>query len=106
MLNLDFSEEQIMLRDMVRGVCAQFAPLAKVRDLEDDADGVARDLWAQLGELGVQHGADPVGVVARSDALQVGCQPKEGASYKEADDGQGDRAPSHGRHRVSSLGAM
>ena len=53
MLNLDFSEEQNMLRDMVRGVCAQLSPLEKVRELEDDADGIARDLWAQLGELGI-----------------------------------------------------
>ena len=42
-----------MLRDMVRGVCAQLSPLEKVRELEDDADGIARDLWAQLGELGI-----------------------------------------------------
>jgi alkylation response protein AidB-like acyl-CoA dehydrogenase len=53
MLNLDFSEEQDMLRDMVRGVCAQLSPLEKVRELEDDADGVARELWEQLGELGI-----------------------------------------------------
>ena len=53
MLNLDFSEEQDMLRDMVRGVCAQLSPLEKVREMEDDPDGVARELWEQLGELGV-----------------------------------------------------
>jgi alkylation response protein AidB-like acyl-CoA dehydrogenase len=53
MLNLDFSEEQDMLRDMVRGVCTQHSPLEKVRELEDDPDGIARELWAQLGELGV-----------------------------------------------------
>lgn len=53
MLNLDFTEEQDMLRDMVRGVCAQHAPLETVRALEDDPDGVARDLWTQFGELGI-----------------------------------------------------
>ena len=53
MLNLDFTEEQDMLREMVRGLCSQLAPLEVVRELEDDPDGVARDLWAQLGELGV-----------------------------------------------------
>ncbi|MDW3217803.1 MAG: acyl-CoA dehydrogenase family protein [Acidimicrobiales bacterium] len=53
MLNLDFTEEQDMLRDMVRGVCQQAAPLEKVRELEDDPDGVARELWQQFGELGV-----------------------------------------------------
>jgi alkylation response protein AidB-like acyl-CoA dehydrogenase len=53
MLNLDFSEEQEMLRDMVRGICAQLSPFEKVRELEDDADGIARELWEQLGELGI-----------------------------------------------------
>lgn len=53
MLNLDFSEEQDMLRDMVRGVCTQLSPLEKVRELEDDPDGIARELWEQLGELGI-----------------------------------------------------
>ncbi len=53
MLDLDFTEEQDMLRDMVRGLCADLSPLETVRALEDDPDGIARDLWAQLGELGV-----------------------------------------------------
>lgn len=53
MLNLDFTDEQDMLRDMVRGVCQQLAPLEKVRELEDDPDGVARELWDQFGELGI-----------------------------------------------------
>ncbi len=53
MLDLDFTEEQDMLREMVRGVCAQLAPLEVVRELEDDPDGVARDLWARFGELGI-----------------------------------------------------
>ncbi len=53
MLDLDFSQEQDMLRDMVRGICSDLSPLEKVRDLEDDPDGIARELWAQLGELGV-----------------------------------------------------
>ena len=53
MLDLDFTEEQDMLRDMVRGVCSQHAPLTTVRELEDDPDGIARALWAQLAELGI-----------------------------------------------------
>ena len=53
MLDLDFTEEQEMLRDMVRGVCAQLSPIDTVREFEDDADGVARELWQQLGELGI-----------------------------------------------------
>ena len=53
MLDLDFTEEQEMLRGMVRGVCAQLSPIDTVRELEDDATGVARELWEQFGELGI-----------------------------------------------------
>lgn len=53
MLDLDFTEEQEMLRELVRGLCAQFSPIDTVRELEDDPDGIARELWAQFGELGL-----------------------------------------------------
>ena len=53
MLDLDFTQEQDMLRDMVRGLCTELSPLERVRELEDDPDGIARDLWQRLGELGV-----------------------------------------------------
>lgn len=53
MLDLDFTPEQDMLREMVRGLCAQYCPNEEVRRLEDDPDGIARDLWSQLGELGL-----------------------------------------------------
>ena len=53
MLNLDFTEEQDMLRDMVRGLCSELTPLERVRELEDDPDGIARDLWERFGELGL-----------------------------------------------------
>ncbi len=52
-MDLDFSEEQDLLRDMVRGVCAELAPLAVVRALEDDPTGYPLDFWKKLGELGV-----------------------------------------------------
>jgi len=51
MLNLDFTSEQDMLRDMVRGLLAQHSPLEKVRELEDDPVGYSTELWAQLAEL-------------------------------------------------------
>lgn len=53
MLDLEFTEEQEMLRAMVRGLCAELSPLSRVRELEDDPDGVARDLWERFGELGL-----------------------------------------------------
>ena len=53
MLDLDFTQEQDMLREMVRGLCGELSPLERVRELEDDPDGIARDLWARFGELGL-----------------------------------------------------
>ncbi len=53
MLDLDFTHEQDMLRDMVRGLCGEMSPLERVRELEDDPDGIARDLWERFGELGL-----------------------------------------------------
>jgi len=50
-MNLDFSEEQEMLRDMVRGMCAEYSPVDVVRKLEDDPMGYSKDFWKQLAEL-------------------------------------------------------
>jgi alkylation response protein AidB-like acyl-CoA dehydrogenase len=50
-MDLDFSEEQQMLREMVRGVCNEYAPIEVVREMEDDAKGYPEQLWKQLGEL-------------------------------------------------------
>ena len=53
MLDLDFTQEQEMLRDMVRGLCTELSPLERVRELEDDPDGIHRELWQRFGELGL-----------------------------------------------------
>ncbi len=50
-MDLDFSEEQEMLRDMVRGMCAEYSPVDVVRKLEDDPSGYSADFWKQLAEL-------------------------------------------------------
>ncbi|HEY5012069.1 MAG TPA: acyl-CoA dehydrogenase family protein, partial [Acidimicrobiia bacterium] len=50
-MDLDRTEEQEMLREMVRGVCSSYAPLETVRALEDDPIGYPLELWKQLGEL-------------------------------------------------------
>jgi alkylation response protein AidB-like acyl-CoA dehydrogenase len=52
-MNLDFSEEQQVLRDTVRKLCAEYSPISVVRAMEDDPKGVPDALWKQLGELGV-----------------------------------------------------
>ena len=50
-MDLDRTEEQEMLRELVRGVCNSYAPLSVVRALEDDPVGYPTELWKQLGSL-------------------------------------------------------
>lgn len=50
-MNLDFSEEQEMLRDMVRTLCAEHATVELVRAMEDDPTGYPSEFWKQLGEV-------------------------------------------------------
>jgi alkylation response protein AidB-like acyl-CoA dehydrogenase len=50
-LDLAFNAEQEMLRETVRGVCANASPLSIVRELEDDAIGYSPELWKQLAHL-------------------------------------------------------
>ena len=52
-MDLDFSEEQELLRDMVRGMLASYAPIDVVRACEDDPRGYPPELWKQLAELGL-----------------------------------------------------
>ena len=51
LMDLEFTEEQEMLREMVRGVCSSYAPLETVRAVEDDPVGYPLELWKQLGAL-------------------------------------------------------
>jgi alkylation response protein AidB-like acyl-CoA dehydrogenase len=50
-MELDFSPEQDMLREMVRGVCNAYAPLETVRALEDTPRGYPEELWKQLASV-------------------------------------------------------
>ena len=52
-MDLDFTDEHEMLREMVRGVCEQVSPIESVRALEDDPKGYADDFWKHLVELGL-----------------------------------------------------
>jgi alkylation response protein AidB-like acyl-CoA dehydrogenase len=52
-MDLDFSEEQVMLRDTVKGVCEQYTPSSVVRLMETDDKGFPADFWQQLAELGI-----------------------------------------------------
>ncbi|MEE8581401.1 MAG: acyl-CoA dehydrogenase family protein [Myxococcota bacterium] len=52
-MDLDFSEEQEILRGTVRALCDEYAPLDVVRSLEDDPVGYPSALWKQMAELGL-----------------------------------------------------
>ena len=51
MLDLEFDQEQELLRQTVRDVLAKHCSLDVVRAMEDDPVGYPATLWAQLGEL-------------------------------------------------------
>jgi alkylation response protein AidB-like acyl-CoA dehydrogenase len=50
-MDLELTEEQEMLREMVRGVCSSYASLETLRELEDDPVGFPSDLWKQMAAL-------------------------------------------------------
>ena len=52
-MDLDFTPEQELLRETVRGVCARHAGPDVVRQMEDDPVGYAEKFWLQLAEAGV-----------------------------------------------------
>ncbi len=53
-MDLDFSEEQDILREMVAGVLTEYCPIETVREMEDHEVGYPEELWKQFGELGLQ----------------------------------------------------
>jgi alkylation response protein AidB-like acyl-CoA dehydrogenase len=52
-MDLDFTPEQDLLRDSVRGVCERHSGLDVVRKLENDPVGFSPELWQQIAEMGV-----------------------------------------------------
>lgn len=52
-MDLDFTEEQEVLRGMVREVLSAHCPIEVVRRIEDDRTGYPPGLWKQLCEVGV-----------------------------------------------------
>ena len=54
-MDLDFSDEQILLRDTVRDLCAKHVPPTTVRALENDPERYPQDFWKQAAHLGL-HG--------------------------------------------------
>ena len=76
-MDLEFTEEQEMLRQLVRGVCAAYAPIEVVRQLEDDTMGFPTELWKQLAEL------DLIGVLLPTEHGGSGMTALEGAVIYE-----------------------
>ena len=72
MLDLDFTAEQEMLRETVRGLCESYSPLSVVREMEDDAAGYSAELWKQLGQL------DLIGLLLPEEYGGVGMSALEG----------------------------
>ena len=52
-MDLDFTPEQDLLRETVRGVAAKHGGLTGVRRWEDDPIGYDPELWAELAGLGL-----------------------------------------------------
>jgi alkylation response protein AidB-like acyl-CoA dehydrogenase len=76
-MDLEFSAEQEMLREMVAGVLAQHSPMTKVRELEDDPTGYDPALWSQL------RGLDLVGLLLPVEAGGSGQSMLEGVVLYE-----------------------
>lgn len=52
-MDLDLTEEQELLRDTVRNLCARHAGLDIVRELENDATGYPEKFWVALADSGL-----------------------------------------------------
>ncbi|MFA5367460.1 MAG: acyl-CoA dehydrogenase family protein, partial [Dehalococcoidia bacterium] len=51
-MNLDFSEEQDMLRNSARQFASTECTKAMVRELEKSAEGYSPETWGKMAELG------------------------------------------------------
>ncbi len=76
-MDLDFTEEQDMLRDTVRGVCSELSSPEVVRAMEDDPKGYPDELWKQFAELGLtgiiipeQYGGSDMGMLEAAIAYE------------------------------------
>lgn len=77
MLDLDYSAEQVMLKETVRDVLARECPLSVVRELEDDPIGYPPSLWATFQEL------DLVGILLPEEYGGSGMSLIEGVAIYE-----------------------
>ena len=52
-MDLQFTEEQNILRDMVRSLCEKSSTIDTVREMENDSMGAPTELWEQLKQTGI-----------------------------------------------------
>ncbi|MCB1695587.1 MAG: acyl-CoA/acyl-ACP dehydrogenase [Pseudomonadales bacterium] len=52
-MDLNFTEEQNMLRDMVKSIVEDHSSCAVVREVENDAIGIPENLWTQMRDTGL-----------------------------------------------------
>jgi len=52
-MDLDFSEEQDMLRDTIRKLCREYCDLSVVRAMEESEKGFSSEFWNRLLESGI-----------------------------------------------------
>ncbi len=52
-MDLKFTDEQNMLRDMTRDLCNDYSDVAVVRKMENDPIGIPTELWAQMQGTGL-----------------------------------------------------
>lgn len=52
-MDLKFTDEQNMLRDMTRSLCTDHSSVAVVRKMENDPIGVPTELWRQMQQTGL-----------------------------------------------------
>ena len=98
-MDLDFTEEQDMLRNLVRSMCNDVVPLNVVRELEDDQVGYSVELWSQLADL------DLIGLMVPAEYGGSGMSMIEGAIvYEEL--GRGLVPSPHLVSAVLSAGAL
>ncbi len=67
-MDLGFSEEQVMLRDMTRKICEEMMPLTVLREHEGAEPGYSTEFWRQLGELGLTG----IAIDERYDGMGLG----------------------------------
>src|SRR5438477_6719725 len=52
-MDLELSEEQVLLRDAVRAMCERHSTVEIVRSLEGDPKGYSEGLWNAIREMGL-----------------------------------------------------